>query len=234
MERSRCLYKQFKNSKQFLKSVLQFTRPSPSSKYNCFNKHCIKYARIGFLVTRILPYKDRIYNSVTRILPYKIVHFRFCPYFGEYGSVKNRIFAYFMKRKKNLKSYKITFWINHKFKHVLLDSLNPICSCRLDIATTCHFLLLFPNFTNNRSTFLSTVSRTTKDILAYCHSIVIRFLLQEAVVRRCSSKQVFLKNGQISPENTCPGVFFLLFIFIFSPRYIRFDVTGDSKFYFPL
>ena len=220
MERSRCLYKQFKNSKQFLKSVLQFTRPSPSSKYNCFNKHCIKYARIGFLVTRILPYK--------------IVDFRFCPYFGEYGSVKNRIFAYFMQRKKNLKSYKITSWINHKFKHALLDSLNPICSCGLDIATTCHFLLLFPNFTNNRSTFLNTVSRTTKDILTYCHSIVIRFLLQEAVVRRCSSKQVFLKNGQISPENICPGVFFLLFIFIFSPRYIRFDVTGDSKFYFPL
>ena len=185
-------------------------------------------------MTRILPYKGRIYNSVTRILPYKIVDFRFCPYFGEYGSVKDRIFAYFMKRKKNLKSCKITSWINHKFKHVLLDSLNPICSCGLDIATTCHFLLLFPNFTNNRSTFLNTVSRTTKDILAYCHSIVIRFLLPEAVVRRCSSKQVFLKNGQISPENTCPGVFFLLFIFIFSPRYIRFDVTGDSKFYFPL
>ena len=201
MERSRCLYKQFKNSKQFLKSVLQFTRPSPSSKYNCFNKHCIKYARIGFLVTRILPYK--------------IVDFRFCPYFGEYGSVKNRIFAYFMKRKKNLKSYKITSWINHKFKHVLRDSLNPICSCGLDIATTCHFLLLFPNFTNNRSTFLNTVSRTTKDILTYCHSIVIRFLLQEAVVRRCSSKQVFLKNGQISPENICPGVFFLIIYFYF-------------------
>ena len=35
--------------------------------------------------------------SLTRILPYKGKILRFCPYTGEYGSVKSRIFAYFMQ-----------------------------------------------------------------------------------------------------------------------------------------
>ena len=41
----------------------------------------------GFSLNRILPYKDRIYDSVLR----------FCPYTEEYGSVKTRICAYFMQ-----------------------------------------------------------------------------------------------------------------------------------------
>ena len=32
-----------------------------------------------------------------------------------------------------------------KFKHGFLGSLNPICSCGLDIETTCHYLLHCPN-----------------------------------------------------------------------------------------
>ena len=36
---------------------------------------------------------------------------------------------------------------NHKFKHGLLDSLNPICSVGLDTETTCHYLPL-PQFHN--------------------------------------------------------------------------------------
>ena len=48
---------------------------------------------------------------------------------------------------------------DHKFKHGFLDSLNPICSCSFDIETTCHFLLLCPNFVNERSLLLNNVSR---------------------------------------------------------------------------
>ena len=35
--------------------------------------------------------------SLTHILPYKDKNLRFCPYKGEYGSVKTRILAYFMQ-----------------------------------------------------------------------------------------------------------------------------------------
>ena len=47
---------------------------------------------------------------------------------------------------------------DHKFKDGFLDSLNPICSCGLDVETTCHYLLHCPNFTNERSILLNVVS----------------------------------------------------------------------------
>ena len=34
----------------------------------------------------------------------------------------------------------------HKFKHSTQDSLNPICSCGIDIETSAHVLLHCPNF----------------------------------------------------------------------------------------
>ena len=43
MEQSRYIYTQFKKSKPFKKSVLQFIRPSPSSTYDCFNNKGIKH-----------------------------------------------------------------------------------------------------------------------------------------------------------------------------------------------
>ena len=55
----------------------------------------------------------------------------------------------------------ITSWLKHAF----LDSLNQICSCGFDIKATCHFLLYWPNFINQRSLLLNNVSRLTKDKL---------------------------------------------------------------------
>ena len=47
---------------------------------------------------------------------------------------------------------------DHKFKHGFLDSLKPICSCGLDVETTCHYLLHCPNFTNERSILLNVAT----------------------------------------------------------------------------
>ena len=54
---------------------------------------------------------------------------------------------------------------DHKFKHGFLDSLNPICSCGLEIETMCHYLFHCPNFINERTLLLNDVSRITKDAL---------------------------------------------------------------------
>ena len=51
---------------------------------------------------------------------------------------------------------------DHKFKHGFFDSLNPICSCELDIDSTC--LLHCHNFTNERSILLNAVSRKNENI----------------------------------------------------------------------
>ena len=45
----------------------------------------------------------------------------------------------------------------HKFKHSFQDSLSPIRSCGNDIETTAHFLLHYPNFSYERSTFLNII-----------------------------------------------------------------------------
>ena len=45
----------------------------------------------------------------------------------------------------------------HKFKHSFQDSLNPFCSCGLDIESTAHFLLHCPMYITERHTLLSTI-----------------------------------------------------------------------------
>ena len=38
----------------------------------------------------------------------------------------------------------------HKFKHLIQDTLNQLCTCSLEVETTCHFLLHCPSFGKNR------------------------------------------------------------------------------------
>ena len=43
----------------------------------------------------------------------------------------------------------------HKFKHIFLDTINPLCSCGSDIEITIQFFLYCPNVMECRSTLLS-------------------------------------------------------------------------------
>ena len=64
---------------------------------------------------------------------------------------------------------------DHKFKDGFLDSLNPICSCGLDVETTYHYLLHCPNFTNERS-ILSIVSTVNESSLTSCDASIVKVL----------------------------------------------------------
>ena len=66
---------------------------------------------------------------------------------------------------------------DHKFKHGFLDSLNPICSCGLDVETTCHYLLHCPNFTNERSILLNIFSTINESSLTFCDASFVKLLL---------------------------------------------------------
>lgn len=59
----------------------------------------------------------------------------------------------------------LSYICDHKFKHGFLDSLKQICSCGLDIETTCHYLPHCPNTSNKKLILLSTVSTISKDSL---------------------------------------------------------------------
>ena len=44
-------------------------------------------------------------------------------------------------------------------------TLNPISSCGNDIETSAHFLLQYPNFSNERSAFLNIIGSINRNIL---------------------------------------------------------------------
>ena len=47
--------------------------------------------------------------------------------------------------------------LEHKFKHSFQDTLNPFCDCSYEIKATAHFLLYYPQFSNERSTLLNKI-----------------------------------------------------------------------------
>ena len=65
----------------------------------------------------------------------------------------------------------------HKFKHSFQDTLNPLCSCGLDIETTSHYFLHYPLFHTERSTLLNNINETDSRIFPKSESVVTRILL---------------------------------------------------------
>ena len=65
----------------------------------------------------------------------------------------------------------------HKFKHSFQDSLNPFCSCGLDIESTAHFLLHCPTYNTERRSLLSTTENIDNNLLDLCEPVLIRSLL---------------------------------------------------------
>ena len=65
----------------------------------------------------------------------------------------------------------------HKFKHNFQDCLNPICSYRLDIESTSHFLLNCPTFNDERCTLLSTLNNIDCKLLELTKSSLSQTLL---------------------------------------------------------
>ena len=63
------------------------------------------------------------------------------------------------------------------FKHSFQDTLNPLCSCGLDIETTSHYFLHCPFFHAKRSTLLNNINSIDSTIFNKSDSIVTRILL---------------------------------------------------------
>ena len=65
----------------------------------------------------------------------------------------------------------------HKFKHSFQDSLNPICSCGLDIESTAHFLLHCLTYIIERRTLLNTLVNIDNNLVDLCEPVLIKTLL---------------------------------------------------------
>ena len=64
----------------------------------------------------------------------------------------------------------------HKFKQSFQDSINPLCSCSLDVESTIHYFLHCPQFTIERHTLLNTISQIVNKLLDSNESNLIHLL----------------------------------------------------------
>ena len=65
----------------------------------------------------------------------------------------------------------------HKLKHSFQDSIDPLCSCSLDVESTIHYFLHCPQFTIERHTLLNTISQIVNKLLDSNESNLIQNLL---------------------------------------------------------
>ena len=64
----------------------------------------------------------------------------------------------------------------HKFKQCFQDSINPICSCSLDVESTIHYFLHCPLFTIGRHILLNVISQIDNKLLDSNESNLIKHL----------------------------------------------------------
>ena len=64
----------------------------------------------------------------------------------------------------------------HKFKHSFQDTINPLCSCSVNMESTEHFHLHCPQFVNERCTLLSTIGNINYRLLENTGSVLTQTL----------------------------------------------------------
>ena len=65
----------------------------------------------------------------------------------------------------------------HKFKYSFQDSINPLCSCSLDVESTIHYFIHCPQFTIERHILLNAISPIDNKLLDSNESNLIQHFL---------------------------------------------------------
>ena len=82
----------------------------------------------------------------------------------------------------------------HKFKHSFQDSINPLCSCSLDVESTIHYFL-HCQFTIERHTLLNTISQIDNILLDSNESNLTHHLLLAVPLK--TQKQILKSSMQL-------------------------------------
>ena len=65
----------------------------------------------------------------------------------------------------------------HRFRHAFADSLNPLCSCSLEIEFTLDFLLRCQNYTTLRTTLMTDLKNINHTIMSLNESDLLHVIL---------------------------------------------------------
>ena len=82
----------------------------------------------------------------------------------------------------------------HKFRHNFQDTVNPLCSCSLEIESVSHFLLRCPFFAHDRKILLDNLVNTIRGILNLSDQKLVNILLHGDVVYRTNTNTDILRN----------------------------------------
>ena len=82
----------------------------------------------------------------------------------------------------------------HKFHHNFLDTLNPLCSCSLEIESTSHYLLRCSFYTHIRRTLLVNITDLIGDISVFSDDELTNLLLYGDNIHSIEVNASILKN----------------------------------------
>ena len=85
----------------------------------------------------------------------------------------------------------------HKFHHNFLDTLNPLCSCSLEIESTSHYLLRCPFYTHIRGKLLENITDIIEDISDYSDDKLTNIILYGDSIYSIEVNSNILKNTLI-------------------------------------
>ena len=103
---------------------------------------------------------------------------------ASYNVFKNSILK-FIRPSPNPKGIKLVTRLRlglshlceYEFKYSFQDTLNPLCSCGLDVETTSHYFLHCPLFHAEQSTLLNNITETDSTIFNKSESVMTHILL---------------------------------------------------------
>ena len=82
----------------------------------------------------------------------------------------------------------------HKFQHNFLDTLNPLCSCSLEIESTCHYLLRCPFYTYLRRALTENITEIIVTIADLSEDKLVKLFLYGDEENSIEVNACILKN----------------------------------------
>ena len=89
----------------------------------------------------------------------------------------------------------------HKFRHNFQDTINPLCSCSLEIESTSHFFLRCQNFITPRTNLMNELRKLDSNILNLDEISLTKLLLYgDSKYENNANKKILLASMNFTPS----------------------------------
>ena len=89
----------------------------------------------------------------------------------------------------------------HKFRHNFQDTINPLCSCSLEVESTSHFFLRCQNFITPRTNLMNELRKLDSNILNLDEISLTKLLLYgDSKYENNANKKILLASMNFTPS----------------------------------